>query len=138
MSWGRTIGTGTLGHAIDKKLLSTKNPYVLTSGMVFFNIRTNRCVLNIRNHRFQHYMKGSDGTREDTQDTTIVQIEEVIRDIRALPFVTKLSRVDSHKDKTAGWGATLTCASCPDWRRPDVLVTARVHGTDWVPWPRLK
>jgi hypothetical protein len=37
-------------------------------------------------------MDGSDGTHEDTQDTTrLVQIEEVKRAIRALPFVTKLS-----------------------------------------------
>ena len=51
-------------------------------------------------------MDGSDGTREDTEDTTmLVQIEEVNRTIRALPFVTKLSPVDAHKDKTAGWGA---------------------------------
>jgi hypothetical protein len=51
-------------------------------------------------------MDGSDGTHEDTQDTTrLVQIEEVKRAIRALPFVTKLSPVDAHKDKTAGWGA---------------------------------
>ncbi len=35
------------------------------------------------------------------------------RAIRALLFVTKLSRVDAHKDKAAGWGATLKCASCP-------------------------
>jgi hypothetical protein len=36
-------------------------------------------------------MKGSDGTREDTQDTTmIVQIEEVICAIQALSFVIKL------------------------------------------------
>jgi len=48
-------------------------------------------------------MKGSDGTREDTQDTTIlVQNAEVMRTIRELPFVTKLSPVDTHKDKVAG------------------------------------
>ena len=59
-------------------------------------------------------MDGSDGTREDTQDTTrLVEIEELKRAIRALLFVTKLSQVDEHKDKAAGWGATLKCASCP-------------------------
>jgi hypothetical protein len=48
-------------------------------------------------------MKGSDGTREDTQDTTmLVQIEEVMSAIRTLSFVTKLSLVDTHKDKVAG------------------------------------
>ena len=60
-------------------------------------------------------MDGRDGTREDTQDTTrLVEIEKVKRAIWALLFVTKLSPVDAHKDKTAGWGATLKCASCPD------------------------
>jgi hypothetical protein len=49
-------------------------------------------------------MDGRDGTREDTQDTTrLVEIEEVKHDIRALLFVTKLSPVDAHKDKVAGW-----------------------------------
>ena len=38
-------------------------------------------------------MDGSDGTRKDTEDTTLVQIEELERTIRALPFVTKLSPV---------------------------------------------
>jgi hypothetical protein len=60
-------------------------------------------------------MDGRDGTREDTQDTTrLVEIEKVKRAIWALLFVTKLSPVDAHKDKTAGWGATLKCSSCPD------------------------
>ena len=59
-------------------------------------------------------MDESEGTREDTQDTTmLVQIEEVKRSIRALLFVTKLSPVDAHKDKAAGRGATLKYASCP-------------------------
>jgi hypothetical protein len=59
-------------------------------------------------------MDGRDGTREDTQDTTrLVEIEEVKRAIRALLFVAKLPPVDAHEDKTAGWGATLKCASCP-------------------------
>jgi hypothetical protein len=48
-------------------------------------------------------MDGSDGTREDKEDTTmLVQIEEVMCDIRSLPFVTKLSPVDTHKDKSVG------------------------------------
>ena len=60
-------------------------------------------------------MEGSDRTCEDTEDTTmLVQIEEEMCAIRTLPFVTKLSPVDAHKDKEAGWGDTLTCASCPD------------------------
>jgi len=48
-------------------------------------------------------MDGNDGTREDTEDTTIlVQTQEVKNDIGTLPFVTKvkkLSPVDAHKDK---------------------------------------
>ena len=61
-------------------------------------------------------MDGRDGIREDTEETTrLVEIEEVKRAIRALLFVTKLSPVDAHKDKAAGWGDTLTCASCPDY-----------------------
>ena len=60
-------------------------------------------------------MDGRDGTREDTQDTTrLVEIEELKRAIRELLFVTKLSPVDAYKEKEAGWGATLKCASCPD------------------------
>ncbi len=60
-------------------------------------------------------MDGRDGTREDTQDTTrLVEIKELKLAIRALLFVTKLSRVDVYKDKTSGWGVTLKCASCPD------------------------
>jgi hypothetical protein len=48
-------------------------------------------------------MDGSEGTHEDTEDTTmLVQIEEVKRTIRVMPFVTKLSSVDVHKDKAAG------------------------------------
>jgi hypothetical protein len=59
-------------------------------------------------------MDGRDGTREDTQDTTrFVEIEGLKRAIRALLFVTKVSRVDTHKDKETGWGTTLKCASCP-------------------------
>ena len=66
-------------------------------------------------------MDGSDRTREDTEDTTmLVQIEEVKRTIRALPFVTKLSPVDAHKDKAAGWGACLTCYSCRKRQEPPV------------------
>jgi hypothetical protein len=44
-------------------------------------------------------MDGKDGTGENTQDTTrLAEIEELKRAIRALLFVTKLSRVDAHKD----------------------------------------
>ncbi len=52
-------------------------------------------------------MDGRDALESDEE------IEELKRGIRALLFVTKLSRVDAHKDKATGWGATLKCASCP-------------------------
>jgi hypothetical protein len=73
-------------------------------------------------------------TREDTQDTTrLVEIEEVKRSIRALLFVTKLSPVDGHKDKSAGWGATLKCASCPGCcgkRQEAPVQLSRYHKTE--------
>jgi hypothetical protein len=46
----------------------------------------------------------SDGTREDT--TASVQIEELKRAIRALPFVTKLSPVRAHNGHVDGWGVS--------------------------------
>ena len=50
-------------------------------------------------------MDGIDGTREDTDDTTMITRTEVVNcDIRSLPFVTKLSPVDTHKDKSLGGG----------------------------------
>jgi len=62
--------------------------------------------------------KGNDTNREDVEDTTIlVQIEEVNRVIRALPFVTKLWPVDTHKDKTDGWGDTLTLSGVERGKR---------------------
>ncbi len=43
---------------------------------------------------FDTSLEESDGTREDTEDTVmLLQIEEVMRAIRALPIVTKLSPV---------------------------------------------
>ena len=58
---------------------------------------------------------GRTGETEHAQDSTrLAEIEELKRAIRALLFVTKLSPVDAHKDKVAGWGVCLTCYSCPD------------------------
>ena len=48
-------------------------------------------------------MDGSDGTRKDTEDTTLVQIEELERTIRALPFVTKLSPVGARNSHGHGY-----------------------------------
>jgi hypothetical protein len=57
-------------------------------------------------------MDGSDGTRKDTEDTTILQIEEVERAIRALPFVTKLSPVGARNSHGHGYQVSLRCPSC--------------------------
>ena len=58
-------------------------------------------------------MDGSDGTRKDTEDTTtLVQIEEVNRVIRALLFVTKLSPVGGWNSHGDGYRVTLRCSSC--------------------------
>ncbi len=75
----------------------------------------------------------SDGTREDT--TMLVQIEEVKRVIRAIPFVTKLSPVCTHKGHGAGWGVSVRCSDCEDYDRcgkkqePPVQVSS-VHPTE--------
>jgi hypothetical protein len=52
-------------------------------------------------------MDGSDGTRKDTEDTTLVQIEEVERAIRALPFVTKLSPVGARNSHGHGYRVSI-------------------------------
>jgi len=57
----------------------------------------------------------SDGTRGDT--TTSVQIEELKRAIRALPFVTKLSPVRAHNGHGDGWGVSLRCSACEEYGR---------------------
>jgi hypothetical protein len=64
-------------------------------------------------------MDGSDGTRKDTEDTTtLVQIEEVKRAIRALLFVTKLSQ---------------EYGSCGKKQEPPVQVSS-VHPTERGPF----
>jgi hypothetical protein len=77
---------------------------------------------------------GRNGTHEDTEDTTrLVEIEELKRAIRALLFVTKLSRVDAYKDKAAGWGATLKYASypgCCEKREEAPVQLSRDHKTE--------
>jgi hypothetical protein len=76
-----------------------------------------------------------DGTREDT--TILVQIEEVKRVIRTLPFVTKLSPVRGHNGHGAGWGVSLRCFSCEEYvncgkkQEPPVQVSSR-HPTELV------
>jgi hypothetical protein len=51
----------------------------------------------------ERQMDGSDGTRKDTEDTTLVQSEELERAIRALPFVTKLSPVGARNSHGHGY-----------------------------------
>jgi hypothetical protein len=48
-------------------------------------------------------MDESDGTRKDTEDTTLTPIEEVMCVIRALPFVTKLSPVGARNSHGHGY-----------------------------------
>ena len=49
-------------------------------------------------------MEESDGTREDTEDTTmLLQIEGVMCVIRTLPIVTKLSPVGLRNSHGHGW-----------------------------------
>jgi hypothetical protein len=80
-------------------------------------------------------MDGSDGTRKDTEDnTTIVQIEEVKRAIRALLFVTKLSPVGGRNSHGDGYRVTLRCSceeygSCGKKQEPPVQVSS-VHPTE--------
>ena len=64
-----------------------------------------------------------------------VQIEEIKRAIRALPFVTKLSPVRAHKSHGAGWGVSLRCSACDEYdscgkkQEPPVQVSS-VHPTE--------
>jgi hypothetical protein len=76
-------------------------------------------------------MDGSDGTRKDTEDTTLLQIEEVERVIRALPFVTKLSPVGDRNSHGHGYRVSLRCPSCEEYgscgkkQEPPVQVSSR-------------
>jgi hypothetical protein len=50
---------------------------------------------------------------EGIDDPTVrVQMQQEIRAIEELVFVTKLSFVPAHKDKAQGFRATLSCALC--------------------------
>ena len=58
--------------------------------------------------REEEEMEGSDGTREDTEDTTmLLQIEEVMSAIGALPIVTKLSPVGARNSHGHGYRVSL-------------------------------
>jgi len=61
-------------------------------------------------------MDGSDGTHKDTEDTTmIVQIEEMKRGIRVIPFATKLSPVGARNNHGHGYQDSLRCSSCEEY-----------------------
>jgi hypothetical protein len=81
--------------------------------------------------RGEREMDGSDGTRKDTEDTTLVQIEELERAIRALPFVTKLSPVGARNSHGHGYQVSLRCPSCEEYgscgkkQEPPVQVSNR-------------
>jgi hypothetical protein len=63
-------------------------------------------------------MDRSGGTRKDTEDTTtLVQIEGVKRDIRSLPFVTKLLPVGGRNSHGDGYQVSLRCPSCEEYGR---------------------
>jgi hypothetical protein len=57
-----------------------------------------------------------DGPRKDMEDTTLVQSEEdMIRTIRALPFVTKLSPLGAQNSHGHGYRVSLRCPSCEEY-----------------------
>ena len=60
-------------------------------------------------------MDGGDGTRKDTEDTTFVQIEEVMCAIRTLSFVTKLSPVGARNSHGHGYRVSLRYPSCKEY-----------------------
>jgi hypothetical protein len=81
-------------------------------------------------------MEGSDGTCEDTEDTTtLVQNEEAKCAIRKLSYVTNLSPVRAVNGMGPGWQASLSCSrcqeygSCPKKQQPAVRLS-RVHTTE--------
>jgi hypothetical protein len=75
----------------------------------------------------------SDGTREDTMVS--VQIEEIKRAIRVLPFVTKLSPVHTHEGHGAEWGVWMRFTAYEEYdsfaqkQDPPVQVSS-VHPTE--------
>ncbi len=64
------------------------------------------------------------------QFLTSVQIEEIKRAIRELPFVTKLSPVRTHKGHGAVWGVSLTVFG-QNFR----FVLGTYHSVSTVPYP---
>ena len=86
--------------------------------------------------REREEMEGIDETREDTTDTTmLLQIEEVMHAIRAMPIVTKLSSVGVRNSHGHGYRVSLRCfayeeyVSCGKKQEPPVQVSSR-HPTE--------
>jgi hypothetical protein len=84
-----------------------------------------------------------DGTRKDTEDTTLVQSEEeMMRGIRVLPFVTKLSPVGAWNSHGHGYRVSLRCPSCEEYgtcgkkQETPVQVSSR-HPTLYACWQEL-
>ena len=83
-------------------------------------------------------MDGRDGTREDTEDTTmLLQIEEVMSAIGALPIVTKLSPVGARNSHGHGYRVSLRCFSSEEYvrcgKKQETLVQVSIrHPTELV------
>ncbi len=78
-------------------------------------------------------MDGRDETLKDTEDTTLVQMEEVERAIRALPFVTKLSPVGARNSHGHGYRVSLTCPSCEEYGSCGKKQEPPVQVSSWHP-----
>jgi hypothetical protein len=60
-------------------------------------------------------MDANDRIPVGSEDTTmLVQMEEEIRVIRAMSFVTKLSPVGAHNRHGQGWQVSLSCFCCKE------------------------
>ena len=76
-------------------------------------------------------MEGNDGTREESEDSTmIVQMEEVMCVVRVMPFVTKLSSLGVHNRHGQGWQVSPSCFRGKK-QQPTVQVSIR-HPTELV------
>ncbi len=101
---------------VSSRLVGTiQSPAAVTNGKTFF-------FLPKKDFWFWE-KREMDGTRKDTEDTTLVQSEEdMMCTIRALPFVTKLSPVGARNSHGHGYRVSLRCPSCvkggwsPPWR----------------------
>ena len=89
-------------------------------------------------------MDGNDGTREESEDSTmIVQMEEVMCVVRVMPFVTKLSSLGAHNRHGPGCQVSLSCFRyrkfnrCGKKQQPPVQVSSR-YPTPYVCFQELR